>query len=130
MEQEPGSSYRNRKVWLGLAILFAFLVLLWLATLVRPAAPAMGVGLSPRQSGQMGDFYSRHFVVVFVTNATTRSIDLRNPGLQWEDGDDISANANLWVGTNYFCSIRTGSSNAASDTGPSDFDQIQDQFWL
>jgi hypothetical protein len=31
MEQEPGSSYRNRKVWLGLAILVAFLLLLWRA---------------------------------------------------------------------------------------------------
>jgi hypothetical protein len=99
-------SYRNRKVWLGLAILFAFLFLLSLAA--RPAAHDIGVSLSPRQSGHMGSFYSHDFVVLLVTNATTGSIVLGNPSLHWEDGDDITAGANLWGGTNESCSVGPG----------------------
>jgi hypothetical protein len=56
----------------------------------------------------MGNFYSHDFVVAFVTNVATRNIVLGNPALQWEDGDDISAGANLWGGTNESCSIGPG----------------------
>jgi hypothetical protein len=106
MESEQRSSYPYRKVFLGLAIPFAFLLLLWLAA--RPAVPAIGVGLSPRQSGHMGNFYSHDFVVLSVTNATTRNIVLESPFLEWEDGDDITAGANRWGGTNESCSVGPG----------------------
>jgi hypothetical protein len=105
MEQEPGSSYRNRAMWLGLAILVAFLFLFWLASPSRPVGPAIEVSYSP-QSGQMGSFYSPHFVVAFVTNAGTSSIGLANPLLQWDQrGVVVTATADLWGGTNYFSSL-------------------------
>jgi hypothetical protein len=121
MEQEPGSPCYSSKVWLSLAILFAGLVLLRLATPGEPAVAPIGVSFTLPSSGHMGNFCSSHFVVAFVTNATPWNLNCLNPFLQWDErgtvvvatmwdegGTTTTVNDNLWGGTNYFCSLGPG----------------------
>ena len=110
MEQEHRSPYLYRAVWLGVAILFLVLLLTGLTVpgKGKPFAPPIIVGFSLPRSGHMGNFYSGHFVVAFVTNATPWNIDLLNPVLQWDkNGAIVTDYAPQWGGTNEFCSLGT-----------------------
>jgi len=104
-QQERRSFYRYLAVWEP-ATLFVVLLLLLIAAPGRSAVAPIGVSFMPPRSGHMGDFYSPHFVVALVTNATHRAIHLELPVVQWEaNGVVITAMANLWSGTNGVCSL-------------------------
>jgi len=93
MEEPRRLRNLNRKVCLGLAILFAVLLLFWLAAPGKPAA-AVGVDFKPVRSA--GGF---NFVVAVVTNPTQQTIYLETPIVQWEaHGAVSSATANLRSG--------------------------------
>jgi hypothetical protein len=111
MEQEPGSFYRNRAVWFGLAVLFAFLLLIWLASTARPVGPEISVSIMPPRSGTSYDSHC----VAFVTNGTSSTMRLRLGEIQWEvDGVVHMCGAQFWGGTNIFsatnnyCFLKSG----------------------
>ena len=89
MEEQRRSSNLKRIAWLALAILFAFMLLLWLAAPSRPPDAALGVSFTPPRSGHMGNFYSEHFVVATVTNATALKIGLENPVVEWDENGGL-----------------------------------------
>ena len=130
VEQERRSAYRYLAVGLGLAILFAALLLLWLAAPRKRVTADFGLSFTPPRSGHMANFYSKHFFVAMVTNATPGTVGLEDPVVEWDDngtiitaprvftfrvpssvvewddnGTIITGLANLWGSTNGLCSL-------------------------
>ena len=106
LEQQGRSTNRYLAVGLGLLILFAALFLLWLVTPRKRITADFGLSFTPPRSGHMANFYSKHFFVATVTNATPGKVGLENPVVEWDDnGTIITGLANLWGGTNGFCSL-------------------------
>jgi hypothetical protein len=56
MDQERSSPNLNRAVWLGLAILFLVLFLLWLAAPGKPVVARIAVKLASPGSSYIGDY--------------------------------------------------------------------------
>ena len=95
---------------LGVSILVLALLLYWFALRAtsQVAAP-ISVGFTSWQKGHIGDFYSDHFTVAMVTNATPRQIGLDSPWVECEqNGIVVTYLSNLWGGTNNFCSLASG----------------------
>ena len=80
-QQERRSPYVYRAVW-ALTTLFAILLLLWLAAPRKRVGAAISLSFTPPRSGHMGDYYSSHFLVALVTNATQRAFHLEHLAVQ------------------------------------------------
>ena len=108
MEHQRRSPYLYLSACLGLVILFAVLILLWLAPSRRPAVAPIEVIYPPPGSGRIAHLNSKAFFVALVTNTTSGRIVLDTQPMLLDEWGMAIPSMGLWGGTNFSCNLGPG----------------------
>ena len=108
VEQERRSTYLYLAVCLGLVILLAVVLLLWLAASRGPAVAPITVIFPPPGSGRVAHLNSKAVFVALVTNTTSGRIVLDTQPMLLVEGGMAIPSMGLWGGTNFSCNLGPG----------------------